>query len=318
VDVIRHILSHPRRFTAPVLTLGNFDGVHRGHQAIFACVVAEARRLGGEAVAMTFEPHPLAILHPERAPATLTALRDKLALIAATGVDVLVLQHFTREFAGIEAEVFVERFVVGRVHAAKIVVGHRVNFGHERRGDARMLEEIGARGGFAVEVVGPVRADGHEVSSSRIRRAVAAGDMRLVATLLGRPHRVGGRVVPGKQRGATLGFPTANIDVAGTMVPPDGVYAAVAETAVGVFPAIANIGRNPTFGDNARSLEAHLFDFQGDLYGQRCHVAFIERLRDEIAFPSAEALAAQIRRDAQQVRGVLAERGVAVAPTTRG
>lgn len=318
MDVIRHIRSHPRRFTAPVLTLGNFDGVHCGHQAIFECVVAEARRLGGEAVAMTFEPHPLAILHPERAPAVLTALRDKLALIAATGIDVLVLQHFTRVFARIEAEAFVERFVVGRLHAAKLVVGHRVSFGHGRRGNAAMLGELGARLGFAVEVVGPVRVDAHEVSSSRIRRAVAAGDMRLAATLLGRPHRVGGRVVPGKQRGAALGFPTANIDVAGSMVPPDGVYAVVAETPGGAYPGIANIGRNPTFGENARTLEVHLFDFQGDLYGQRCDVAFIERLRGEIAFPSAEALAAQIRRDAEHVRSVLTARGVAVAPGARG
>lgn len=318
MDVIRHIRSHPRRFAAPVLTLGNFDGVHCGHRAILECVVAEARRLGSEAVAMTFEPHPLAVLRPERAPAVLTSLRDKLALIAAVGIDVLVLQHFTRAFAQIEPEAFVERFIVARLHAAKVVVGHSVSFGHERRGNAATLESLGARLGFAVEVVGPIRVDAHEVSSSGIRRAVAAGDMRLTALLLGRPHRVGGRVVLGKQRGAGLGFPTANIDVAGGMVPPDGVYAVVAETPDGTHPGMANIGRNPTFGENARTLEVHLFDFQGDLYGRRCHVAFIECLRGEIAFPSAEALAAQIRRDAQHARRVLAARGVAVAPAPRG
>jgi riboflavin kinase/FMN adenylyltransferase len=172
-----------------------------------------------------------------------------------------------------------------------------------------MLEALGARLGFAVEVVGPVRVDEHEVSSSVIRRAVAAGDMALAATLLGRPHRLGGRVVAGKRRGADLGFPTANIRVTEGLLPPDGVYAVIAEAGGGRYAGVANIGRNPTFGANARTVEAHLFDFAGDLYGRRCRVALIERLRGEIAFPSAEALAAQIRRDAERARSVLARRG---------
>lgn len=306
MDVIRHISSHPRRFVAPVLTLGNFDGVHRGHQTILARLVAEAQRRGGEAVAMTFHPHPVAVLQPELAPAALTALRDKLALIAAAGVDVCVLQRFTLPFAALTAQEFVERCVVGRLCAVKLVVGHSVSFGHERRGNAETLAGLGQRLGFAVEVVGPVSVEAHEVSSSLIRRTVAAGDMRLAAALLGRPHVLSGRVVAGNRRGAGLGFPTANVHVRAGLHPPEGVYAVRAEIDGRAMPAVANLGRNPTFGENARTLEVHVLDFRGDLYRRRLRVSFIERLRGEIAFPSVEALVAQIRRDAEQVRALLA------------
>ncbi len=307
MDVIRHIASHPRRFAGPVLTLGNFDGVHRGHQAILGRVASEARRLGGEAVALTFTPHPVAVLRPDRAPPLLTSLRHRIGLIADSGIEVLLLQRFTPAFAQLSPEAFVERFVVARMGARKVVVGHRVSFGHERRGDAAVLAVMGERLGFAVEVIGPVGADGHEVSSSACRRAIAAGEMRLAATLLGRPHRLGGRVVRGQGRGASIGFPTANLRVREGMYPPDGVYAVFADTGYGLCDGIANIGHAPTFGDGTpRTLEVHLFDFDGDLYGRRCDVWFVERLRGEIRFPSAEALVAQIRSDATGARSLLA------------
>ncbi len=311
MDLIRHIESHPRRFTAPVVTLGNFDGVHRGHQAILERVVEDARQRHDQAIAISFHPHPLAVLRPERAPSVLTALREKVRWIAASGVDVLVLQHFTPAFAALEPETFVERFLVARLHAARIVVGHSVSFGHERRGNADLLATLGRQHGFGVEVVGPVRADGHDVSSSFVRRAVAAGDLPLATALLGRPHALLGRVVVGKRRGATLGFPTANVAVRAGLHPPDGVYAVRVEIAAqGARPAlaldgVANVGRNPTFGDNARTLEVHCFDFAGDLYGRRCRVAFVERIRGEIAFPSVDALVEQIRRDAADARVIL-------------
>ncbi len=308
MDVIRHITSCARRFHAPVLTLGNFDGVHRGHQAIFARVVAEARRLGGDAVAMTFAPHPMAVLRPASAPPALTSLRDKLGLIAATGIDVVLLQRFTMTFAQLAALEFVERFLVGAVGAVKLVVGHSVSFGHDRRGNATLLEELSGRLGFAVEVIGPVAVDGHEVSSSAIRKAIAAGDVRFAANLLGRPHRLEGRVVAGKRRGARMGFPTANVAVREGMLPPDGVYAVVADVAGAERPGVANVGTNPTFHDAARMLEVHLFDFDGDLYGERCRVSFVERLRGEVAFPSVDALVAQIRLDAERARSILAAR----------
>ena len=308
MEVFRHIATTPRRFVAPVLTLGNFDGVHRGHQAILRRVAEVAHENGGEAVAMTFNPHPVAVLRPDRAPPLITSLRDKIDLMAAQGVDVLVVQHFTPTFAALSAEAFVERFVVQRLQATRLVVGHSVSFGHERRGDAALLEALGRRFGFAVEVVGPVRADAHDVSSSAVRRAIAAGDVVLAATLLGRPHRLAGRVVHGQHRGSTIGFPTANVRVRVGMSPPDGVYAVRVRHGDAWLDGVANIGTNPTFGDSPRTLEAHLFDFDADLYGERLSVAFVDRLRGEVTFPSVEALVAQIGRDAEQARAILAAR----------
>jgi riboflavin kinase/FMN adenylyltransferase len=308
VDVLRHITTCPRRFAAPVLTLGNFDGVHRGHQAILQRVADVAHANGGEAVAMTFSPHPVAVLRPEHAPPVLTSLRDKIRLIAACGVDVLIVQHFTAAFAALSAETFVERFVVERMQATKVVVGHSVSFGHARRGDAQLLATLGGRLGFDVEVVGPVRVDDHVVSSSAVRQAVAAGNVALATMLLGRPHRLGGPVVRGRQRGAALGFPTANVDVRIGMWPPDGVYAVRVQRGDRWLDGVANIGTNPTFGAAPRTLEVFLFDFGDDLYGERLTVAFIERLRGEITFTSVEALVAQIRRDADDARALLAAR----------
>lgn len=306
MDVVRHIATSPRRFVAPVLTLGNFDGVHCGHQAILERLVEAARAIGGEAVALTFHPHPVAVLRPQQAPPLITSLRDRIALMAVMGIDVLLLQHFTPAFADLSAETFVERFVVERVGATRVVVGHKVSFGHERRGDAALLTTLGKRLGFEVEVVGPIRVDGHDVSSSAVRRAIAAGDVRLAATLLGRPHRLGGVVVRGRQRGAVIGFPTANIHVRAGMWPPDGVYAVRVRRGERWLDGVANIGTNPTFGAAPRTLEAHIFDFDADVYGERLTVAFVERLRGEVAFPSVEALVAQIARDAADARAILA------------
>ncbi len=317
MELIRHIASHPRRFAAPVVTLGNFDGVHRGHQAILERVVTEARARGTDSVAITFHPHPVSVLRPQAAPNLLTPLREKVRWTAAADVDVLVLQHFTHAFATVEPEAFVERFLVTRLRAAQLIVGHSVSFGHARRGNATLLETLGRRFGFDVEVIGPVEVEGHVVSSSLVRRVIESGDVRLAAALLGRPHAVVGRIVVGKRRGATLGFPTVNVRAPVGLHPPDGVYAVRVEVegasggGAGTDCAairrdgVANIGRNPTFGENARTLEAHLFDFDGDLYGRRCRVAFVERLRGEIAFADVDALVAQIRRDADAARAAL-------------
>lgn len=305
MDVVRHIATCARRFIAPVLTLGNFDGVHCGHQAILQRVVDAARARGGEAVAITFHPHPVAVLRPEQAPPLISSLRDRIGLMAATGIDVLVLQHFTAAFATLSAEAFVERFIVEGIGASRVVVGHKVSFGQARRGDAALLEALGARFGFAVEVVGPIRVDGHDVSSSAVRRAIAAGDVRLAAALLGRPHRLRGVVVRGRQRGAAIGFPTANIRVRAGMWPPDGVYAVRVRRGEQWLGGVASIGTNPTFGDVPRTLEVYIFDFDANVYGERLMVAFVERLRDEVAFPSVEALVAQIARDAAAARAIL-------------
>ncbi len=308
MEVVRHIATSSRRFVAPVLTLGNFDGVHRGHQAILGRVADVAHATGGEAVALTFHPHPVAVLRPEHAPPLITSLRDRLMLLGGTDLDVVVLQHFTPAFASVAAETFVEHFVVERLAATRVIVGHSVSFGQGRRGDAALLAALGARHGFGVEVIGPVRVDGHDVSSSAVRRAIAAGDVTLAATLLGRPHRLSGRVVPGRRRGATIGFPTANVAVRAGMWPPDGVYAVRMLRGDVWLDGVANIGTNPTFGDTGRTLEVYLFDFDADIYGERVSVGFVERLRGEEAFPSVEALVAQIARDVDDARAVLARR----------
>lgn len=308
MDVVRHIATCARRFAAPVLTLGNFDGVHLGHRAILDRVVNAARAAGVDAIGLTFHPHPVSVLRPDQAPQLITSLRDRVVLLGETGLDVLVLQHFTSRFAELTAEEFVERFVVERLGASRVVVGHKVSFGHARRGDAALLTRLGERFGFAVEVIGPIRVDGHDVSSSAVRRAIAAGEVALARTLLGRPHRLGGFVVRGKQRGMAIGFPTANIRVRTGMWPPDGVYAVRVRRGERWLDAVANVGTNPTFGTAPRTLEAYVFDFDEDLYGERVSVGFVERLRGEIAFPSVEALVAQIARDAAEARAVLARR----------
>jgi riboflavin kinase / FMN adenylyltransferase len=308
MEVIRHLATNRRRFVAPVLTLGNFDGVHLGHQAILGRVAEAAHAAGGDAVAVTFDPHPVAVLRPTHAPPVITALRDKIHLVAETGIDVLVVQHFTPAFAAWSAEAFVERFIVERVRATRVIVGHSVSFGNQRRGDAALLETLGAHFGFQVEVIGPVRVDDHDVSSSVVRRAITAGDMRLTTTLLGRPHRLGGRVVRGRQRGAAIGFPTANVAVRAGMFPPDGVYAVRVTRGDAQLDGVANIGTNPTFGEGPRTFEVYLFDFDDDCYGERLTVSLVERLRGEVAFASVEALVAQIRRDAEEARALLAAR----------
>ncbi len=306
MDVIRHIATCSRRFVAPVVTLGNFDGVHRGHQAILERVVTTARSSGADAVAITFHPHPVSVLRPDHAPPLITSLRDRIALMEASGIDVLVVQHFTPAFATLSAETFVDRFVVQRLGAARVVVGHKVSFGHARRGDAALLTDLGRRLGFGVEVVGPIRVEGHDVSSSAVRRAITAGDAVLATTLLGRPHRLGGHVERGRQRGAAIGFPTANVRVRAGMWPPDGVYAVRVGFGERTLDGVANIGTNPTFGAAPRTLEVYLFDFDENLYGARLDVGFVARLRGEVAFPSVEELVAQIARDVADARAILA------------
>jgi riboflavin kinase/FMN adenylyltransferase len=305
--LLRHLERIGRRFATPVLTLGNFDGVHRGHQEILRRLVATARAIGGQPVALTFRPHPAAVLAPGGAPPLITDWRSRLERIAEFGVDAIIVQRFTRAFSQITAEDFVRRLLVRNLGIHTVVVGHRVSFGHNRAGGAEMLRRLGAEYGFAVEVVGPVTVDGILVSSSAVRRAIEAGDLERAALLLGRPVSVGGRVVHGSHRGKGLGFPTANIRVAGIMVPPDGVYAVRVSTPGGQRAGVANLGKRPTFAGRERSLETHLFDVDADLYGQRLEVTFVRRLRGEVKFPNPQALVEQIARDVTAARQALAD-----------
>ncbi len=306
--VVRHLSEGRPPFRSPVVALGNFDGCHRGHREIVCRAIESARKRGGEAVVFTFAPHPVAVLHPERAPPMILSVAERLRQLAALGVDGVFLQRFTRSFASIEPEDFVGRVLVEALGAESVVVGYDANFGRDRRGTPELLVELGRSLGLAVDVVPPVRDGDQIVSSSAIRHAIQAGDMRLAAALLGRPHGVRGRVFRGDRRGASIGFPTANLLPRGGLLPPDGVYAVSvglageAEERAGV----ANLGCNPTFGGLRRRLEVHLFDFEGDLYGRTLRVAFRERLRGEIRFATVDALVEQIRADARRARHALA------------
>ena len=306
--VVRHLHSHGRPFRSPVITLGNFDGLHLGHQEIARRAVARARGAGCDAVAYTFAPHPVAVLAPHRAPAMITSLAQRLALLRELQLQGAVVQRFTRAFAALTPEEFVRRCLVDDLGVSAVVVGYNVNFGRNRAGTPERLAELGRMIGFDVEIVPPVVAGGLQVSSSEIRRRIAAGDVAAAGTLLGRSPLLVGRVRLGDRRGATIGFPTANVYPRGGMLPPDGVYA----VRVGIDgepalrPAVANLGLNPTFGIARRRLEVHLLDFAGDLYGKRISVALVRRLRGEIRFEGLDALVAQIRLDADEARAVLA------------
>lgn len=305
--LLRHLERVGRRFATPVLTLGNFDGVHLGHQEILRRLVATAHSVGGQAVVLTFQPHPTAVLAPARAPRLITDWRARINLIAAMGVDAIVVQRFTRTFAAIGADEFVRRFLVDGVGVRAVVVGHRVSFGHNRTGGAETLRQCGARCGFDVEVVGPVEVNGVLVSSSAVRQAIGEGNFERARMLLGRVPSVGGRVIHGHHRGQTLGFPTANLRIADLVLPPDGVYAVRALVRGMPREGVANLGFNPTFEEHERSLEVHLFDMRENLYGQRIEVRFVRRLRGETKFPTMQALAAQIARDAAAARQALAD-----------
>lgn len=289
------------------MTLGNFDGVHRGHQTIVRTARERAAALGARTAVLTFEPHPLAVLAPERAPAIIQPLHDRLAALRDLGVDAVVLQRFTPKFAAMEAEEFVREFLLRHVELVHVVVGYNVNFGRGRAGSAHTLRELGPRLGFGVDDVGPVSAEGEDVSSTRLREAIRQGDMARARRLLGRPYALRGRVVGGDRRGRTLGFPTANLHLKpGILLPPDGVYAITAE-ADGVRRAgVLNVGVRPTFGGLRRTVEAHLLDFDGDLYRRWLRVHLVARLRGEVRFAGVDALRAQIADDVAHARRVLA------------
>jgi riboflavin kinase/FMN adenylyltransferase len=302
----------PRR---AVLTIGNFDGVHIGHRAILRTVTDRARALDGESVVYTFDPHPRKVLQGERAPGLLATTEQKLELLAAAQIDLVVLEPFTPEFAHTSPEAFVRECVHARVRPREVYVGYDFHFGRDREGSMRTLTELGPRLGFAVTIIPEVTIDGRDVSSTRIRELLAAGAVEQAALLLGRPYAIRGRVASGDQRGRTLGFPTANVDPETEVLPGHGVYAGrvllLDDPPAGAggpargarFGAVTNVGRRPTFKpDDPPLAEAHLLDFGGDLYGRRIELAFESRLREERRFPGADALREQIARDVAEAR----------------
>lgn len=294
--------SYPSEASPSVVALGAFDGIHLGHRAILGTAVSRARARGAQAVACTFDRHPMEVLQPERAPVPITTLAERLDLIGETGVDVTLVLPFTPALAAIEAEAFIKDVVVGRLAAQEVVVGFNHTFGRGARGSAETLRSLGERIGFLTEVVPPFLVDGIPVSSSEIRAALKEGDVVRAARYLGRPYSIAGVVTRGAGRGRTLGFPTANVGPERPLLVPIGVYACRAERAARVEPAVVNVGVRPTFGVNDLAVEAYLLDFVGDLYGERLRLHFVARLRGEQKFQSVDELRAQIGRDVEAAR----------------
>jgi riboflavin kinase/FMN adenylyltransferase len=301
-----------RALRRPAVGIGNFDGVHRGHQRLFEEVRRRAAALGGESAIFTFQPHPAKVLAPQLAPALITTPERKLELIAEAGIDVTVVEPFDHAFAAVTAERFVEEVLVGALGVAEVCVGYNFTFGKGRGGDARTLEELGRRRGFAVDVIEPITVDGIVCSSTKVREFVLAGRVDGASLLLGRDFEVDGTVERGAGRGRQIGVPTANLVAATELLPRTGVYAGWAELPSGArFDAAINLGTNPTFGASGLHLEAHLLDFpvdgsSGDLLGSALRLGFTARLRDERRFASAEELVAQIRRDVEATRSLRA------------
>jgi riboflavin kinase / FMN adenylyltransferase len=292
-----------------VVTVGTFDGVHRGHWAVLEEIARRAAACGGRSILVTFEPHPLEVVNPAAAPQLLTLRDEKQAVLAESPVDHVVFLAFTPALAALPPERFVREELERRFDLKELVIGYDHGFGRGRSGDVELLRRIGREDGFAVDVVAAVTMDGHAVSSTAIRRAVAGGDLAAAARGLGRRYAVTGPVEPGAGRGRTLGVPTANLAPPHPrkLLPPDGVYAAWVAWRGERHGAMLNLGPRPTFGEASRKLEAHLFDFAGDLRGETITVEFVRRIRDVMRFASGAALAAQLEHDRAAARRALTE-----------
>jgi riboflavin kinase/FMN adenylyltransferase len=298
----------PPYVSATVVTVGTFDGVHRGHRDVVERLVARSRQLKIPSVLVTFEPHPLEIVNPAAAPLLLTTHYEKQEVLAETGIDYLAVIPFTANLAAYSAENFVELILRRCFRLRELLIGYDHGFGRQRAGNVNVLRTLGERDGFKVDVVDPVStADGHSVSSTSIRRAVAGGDLDRAAEALGRLYSVSGRVIAGSQRGRKIGFPTLNLGPPPPrkLLPPEGVYAVRVQTSTGPVGGMMNLGPRPTFGDTTTSLEAHLFDTSGDFYGAHVRVDFVARLRETRKFASPEWLSKQLAHDERAARTAL-------------
>lgn len=290
-----------------VATIGNFDGVHLGHRAIFRRVISEARSREGTATIITFNPHPLKLLAPQRAPLLINTYAERERLIGASSIDLLLCLPFTPELAALPAATFVEEILVNRLGLQHLIVGYDYAFGRNREGDTNFLKLCGERYGFTVEVLAPI-AKGQEIySSTRIRQLLVSGEIETAATLLGRHFTLEGEVVHGAGRGKTIGFPTANLRTDKECLPKEGVYAVKVRLNDNFVDGVVNIGRNPTFGLNALAIEVHLLDIEEDLYGQTLRIYFLQRLRDEKRFTNINELQNAIHTDIDMARHILAQ-----------
>lgn len=308
MQVLRGIEDiHPDTIRKAVVTIGNFDGCHRGHQEIFRRTRAHAARIGGTSVVLTFHPHPASVVKGIT-PQLIFTLDEKVRAVEALGMDCLVVAPFTRDFAETQPEFFVKDTIVRRINASGLVVGHDFSFGKKALGDIPFLKRMGSKMGFFVECVEPVSVDGQVISSTYIRKLIQAGDVGAAARVMLHPFRITGKVVHGMARGRGLGFPTANVLPDKALLPAYGVYAVLVTAGDRQYRAVANVGNNPTFGDVGTSIEAFLFDFDGDLYDTELAVDFIEFIRGEVKFADKRYLVEQIGLDCRRALEILGKK----------
>ena len=306
MNIIRDLNELPEPLKNPVLTIGNFDGVHKGHLALFEKIKKIAGNIDGQSAVMTFEPHPIKVVKPGNGPPLITPIKQKLKLISDTGIDVILCLPFTMEFASIPAEDFVTELLVNKIGVRELVVGYDYSFGKNREGDIGLLREMGLESGFKVHVVEPIHLNDTLVSSTSIRNLVQEGNLSEAKRLLGRDYQITGVVKKGMGRGGRiLGFPTANLTPVDELIPKKGVYAVRVIMGDEEYDGVCNIGINPTFGGTSLSIETHVLDFSGDILGQDFTIRFISRLRDEKTFSGKDELAKQIDKDIALTREIL-------------
>lgn len=292
-------------FKRPVITLGNFDGVHVGHQQIFELVTEEARTAACESIVFTFEPHPAKVLRPDLEHKTISYVKDKINLIEEHNIDNIILADFTIEFASQHPSKFVTDILYDTLNAGIIIVGHDFTFGKAKEGTINSLTEFSKKLGFTIKVVEAKKIGGEIVSSTRIRKLISNGDMKGASNLLGRYYSITGKVIKGHSRGKSLGFPTANLEFHGKLFPKDGVYAVLVKQKERKLSGVANVGIKPTFNDTNRTVEVNIFDFNESLYGVDLKLFFVERIRGETTFRNSEDLAEQISRDVVKAKEIL-------------
>jgi len=306
MEIIRGLEALNKSYPNTVLTIGNFDGVHLGHQKIILEVLKRSEEIKGTSMAVTFEPHPMKVLAPEREIRILTTLEEKAKLIEEMGVNVLLCINFNKEFANLLPDDFIEDVLVKKINAKEIIVGTNYAFGKNKKGTVELLRRRGEKYGFRVKAVRNVRIDGNIVSSSSIRSLLFKGAVHDTSTFLGRAYSIEGSVIKGKGRGKSLlNIPTANITTPVEIAPKEGVYAVRVGFNNSIYEGVANIGKNPTFGNTDVSYEVHLLNFSGDLLGEDIRIFFIDRLRGEQLFPDILGLEKQIRNDIERAREIL-------------
>jgi len=309
MEIIKGLETLQASYPNTVLTMGNFDGIHRGHQLILHRIIKRAEEVNGTSMVVTFEPHPVKVLAPEKEIKMLMTFEEKARILEVIGIKVMLCVNFTRELANLSPDAFIEDVLVKKIGVKEVVVGSDLVFGKNRKGTTELLKRRGRELGFKVQVVRSVVLDGDVVSSSRVRRLLTRGNVYEVSTLLGRACSIEGDVIRGTGRGGkVLNIPTANIRIPDVIVPKEGVYAVRVRVKDSFFDGVVNIGRRPTFGGSGVSYEAHLFNFSGDLLGKTIRIYFIDRIRGERCFPDASHLEKQIRHDIEHAKKILGEK----------